>query len=68
VSTYSKATADGTRKVTLALVPDGLRVAASDDDGPVSRPVRLVTTRPGDYARAIGEDLAASGYDGPEAA
>jgi len=67
MGTYSKATADGTRTVTLALVSDGLLVAASDGDGPVSRPVRLVTTRPGDYAKAIGEDLTASGYSGDAA-
>jgi len=67
MSTYSKSTDGGTRTVTLALVSDGLRVAVSDDGGPVSRPVRLVTSRPGDYAQAIGEDLAASGYTGDAA-
>ena len=52
------------RTVTVDQVPDGLRVTASDSGGNLSLPVRIVTGRPDDYAKAIGDDLAASGYTG----
>ena len=52
------------RTVTVEQVPDGLRVTASDSGGNLSLPVRIVTGRPDGYAKAIGADMAASGYTG----
>lgn len=55
------------RTVTVEQVVDGLRVTASDSGGNLSLPVRLITSRPDDYAKAIRDDLTASGYTGSAA-
>jgi hypothetical protein len=52
------------RTVTVDTQPGSVRVTASDSGGNLSLPVRIVTGRPDDYAKAIRDDLAASGYTG----
>jgi hypothetical protein len=42
-------------------------VTASDSGGNLSLPVRIVTGRPDDYAKAIRDDLTAGGYTGSAA-
>jgi hypothetical protein len=66
MSTCSKPGPDGTRRVTVAQVEDGLRVSASDGDGPLAV-VRLITDQPDRHARAAARDLTAGGYTGDAA-
>ena len=58
MSRYTKNRAGDQATVTVDHAPDGLLVTR--DTSPF--PVRLVTSRPGEYAETIAADLASQGY------